>query len=70
MIFAHLSGNISAVLASLLSGYLDTGGLRLSVTNLLRHHPALLYWLLLAELHWLLDLYWEANLAMIWVRQS
>ena len=68
--FPHLSGNISAVLASLLFGRLDTGGLGLSVTNLLRHHPALLNWLLLAQLHWLLDLYWEANLAIIWVRQS
>ena len=65
MIFPHLSGNISAVLASLLFGHLDTGGLGLSVTNLLRHHPALLYRFLLTQLHWLLDLYREANLPMI-----
>ena len=61
----HLSGNISALLASLLFGDLDTAGLRLCVTNLLRHHPALLYRFLLTQLHWLLDLYREANLPMI-----
>ena len=65
MIFPHLSGNISALLTSLLFGDLDTGGLGLGMTNLLRHHPALLYWLLLAQLYWLLDLYWEANLPII-----
>ena len=65
IIATHLSGNISALLASLLFGDLDTAGLRLCVTNLLRHHPALLYRFLLTQLHWLLDFYREANLPMI-----
>ena len=61
----HLSGDVLAILPSLLFGDLDTGGLRLRMTNLLRDHPALLYGFLLAELHRLLDLDWEADLPII-----
>ena len=58
----YLSRDVLTLLPGLLLRHLDTAGLRLRLTNLLRHHPTLLYRLLQAELLWLLYLDREADL--------
>ena len=58
----YLSRDVLTLLPGLLLRHLDTAGLRLRLTNLLRHHPTLLYRLLQAELLWLLYLNREADL--------